>query len=300
DDESTDITPNVSRAFAETYPNVRLLSTEGIPSVLRYKKRPLDVGIRSARGEIILLTDADCHVGSTWIESMTSYFEPHVGLVVGFSETAPAKTRFEKLQALDFLLLMAAARGTTQLRLPFACTGQNLAYRKQAFEEVGGFSRFANAVGGDDTLLLQQIKTRTAWKIVFAADPACYASSPPLPTVKGYVSQRLRWASDTLRIPRTDVLLLAMIAITFLANLLSLTMVLTLLFGAGALLPLLKGLGLKFVVEGMLMLKATSLFRRTRLRPIFPAWFFLQIPYVVMVATLTLAGDRLPWGGRHR
>ncbi|MFQ6616254.1 MAG: glycosyltransferase [Fidelibacterota bacterium] len=299
DDESTDITPNIGRAFADRYDHVRLLSTEGLASRLRFKKRPLDLGIREATGEIILLTDADCHVSSTWIETMVSYFQPDVGMVIGHSETRPVHSQFERIQALDFLLLMAAARGAARWNQPFGCTGQNLAYRKEVYEDVGGFSRFARAVGGDDTLLLQQVKHRSPWRIVFATDPASVVSSPPVSSLRQYLSQRLRWASDSLWIPRWDPLLFSLLVIIFLANFLPLVIGVSLLWNPAALLPWVKGIGAKFVAEGLFVLFSTQVFRKKELRPAFPVWFITQIPYVVSVGLLLLLGNRPHWGGRQ-
>ena len=219
DDESTDSTPQICRRFAEKYVNVRLSSSEGSPRTLRAKKRPLDIGINQARGEIIVLTDADCRVPNAWVESMVSYFTPEVGMDIGFAEVKPSGNHLANFQRLDFLLLMTAARGSAQIGFPFACSGQNLAYKKSVFDAVGGFAEIADAVGGDDTLLLQQVKKNTSWKIVFADHPGSFVFSPPLPTVRGFLSQRGRWSADTLPLRRTDPFLFSIVITTYLVNL---------------------------------------------------------------------------------
>lgn len=299
DDESTDVTPNVCRAFSEKYSNVRCLSTQGVSSPLKFKKRPLDLGIRSAKGEIVLLTDADCHISSSWIEMMASYFTPRVGMVVGYSQTTGSVTTLERIQSLDFLLLMGAARGATQLGVPLACTGQNLAYRKQAFEDVGGFSGFANAVGGDDNLLLQQIRHRTDWKIAFALEKFSYVSSRPVPGMGSFLTQRMRWASDALLVPRHDPLFFSIIVAAFLANLLPLILLVASPWFPGLFIPFVKGLAAKFAAEGTLMIKTTRAFDRTDLQRTFPVWFFFQLPYVAVMGISSFLGHRLPWGGRN-
>ncbi|MEE9166634.1 MAG: glycosyltransferase [Candidatus Neomarinimicrobiota bacterium] len=300
DDQSTDITPNVCRSFAKEHPNLTLLSTKENSSPLRFKKRPLDMGIRHASGEIILLTDADCHVSSSWIEVMASYFTTQVGAVVGYAQVSPSVSSFERIQALDFLLLMAAAEGTTQMGIPLACTGQNLAYRKEAFEEVKGFSSFPHAVGGDDNLLLQRIKHQTDWKIAFASDSFSYVSSAPLPTLRDFVTQRMRWASDSSYVRQYDPFFFSIIIITFVVNLLPLTMLAASLWTPALLIPLAKGLAAKFAVEGVLMMKATRVLNRRELRKTFAGWFLLQIPYVVAMGILSFGGHRLQWGGREK
>ncbi|MAG21324.1 MAG: glycosyltransferase [Candidatus Marinimicrobia bacterium] len=300
DDESTDITPNVTHAFMEKYDNVHFLSTEGSASPLRNKKRPLDIGIRSARGEIILLTDADCHISSQWIESMVSCFTPDTGLVIGHAEIDHPETAMQQIEALDFLLLMGAARGTASLGFPFACTGQNLAYRKEVFEQAGGFSSFADAAGGDDNLLLQNIKQHKEWTITTAFDRASYVSTPPLPNLRPFISQRIRWAADSLSVRQTDMFFFFVIIVTFLANLLILLLAASLLFSLKWFFPFILALGLKFIVEGLLMLRTTSLFERFDMRRSFPIWFFSQIPYVVVMGIVTLLPIPTGWGGRQK
>lgn len=300
DDESTDRTPQICRMFAEKYVNLRLLSTKGSPRTLRAKKRPLNVGINQAGGEIIVLTDADCRVPNTWVESIVSYFAQGIGMVIGFAEVKPAESPLANFQRLDFLMLMTGARGSAQIGVPFACSGQNLAYRKSVFNAVGGFTEFADAVCGDDTLLLQQIKKDTSSKIVFADDPASFISSPPLPSVRGFLSQRGRWSADILPLRKTDPLLFSIIVATYLVNVSALVNAIYGFFSFSIFPLFLIGLLWKFLVEGSIMLKGTSFFAREELRRSFPFWFVLQIPYIVVTGLLGLAGRRLAWGWHFR
>ena len=139
-DGSSDGTVDVVKAFARERRNIRLLhAPDPMERGLSPKKNALDAGIRQATGEIILTTDADCRVLPTWIEGMIRYFEPDVGVVIGFSQIGKPDERlslFERLQALDFLALMSAAAGSANIGIPLAASGQNFAYRRKVFEEV--------------------------------------------------------------------------------------------------------------------------------------------------------------------
>ncbi len=299
DDESTDNTAEVVNDFFGHIPGLKLLTTTGIESSLRYKKRPLDLGIRQSSGEILLLTDADCRVSPNWITAMVSCFTENTGMVIGFSEASPVTTMIQKLEALDFLMLLSAARGSAALGAPYACTGQNLAYQRRAFDEVGGFSAFASQVGGDDTLLMQQIKQKTSWQIVFSSNPDSFVTTVPQETLWGFITQRIRWAADTLLVWKTDPLFFVIIVVTFCANLLSLIFPLILIKNHILLLAVGCGLSAKFTVEGILMMKGTSLFNRQNIRPYFLPWFILQIPYISVMGLLSFFGNFLPWGGRQ-
>ncbi|HIM83021.1 MAG TPA: glycosyltransferase [Candidatus Marinimicrobia bacterium] len=299
DDKSQDYTATIVNDFMGNISNLQLLSTAGVESSLRYKKHPLNLGIRKSQGEILLLTDADCTVSSNWIAAMVSSFTENVGMVIGYSEASPVRTITQKLEALDFLMLLSAARGSAALGDPYACTGQNLAYRRQAFDAVEGFSAFASQVGGDDTLLMQQIKRQTSWEIVFSPDPDSFVKSTPQETAWGFITQRIRWATDTLQVWKTDPLFFGIIVVTFLANLFSLTFPF-MLFNNPLLIPIVcYGLCAKFAVEGAVMLKGTSFFNRQELRSVYLLWFLLQIPYITFMGLLSFFGNFLPWGGKQ-
>jgi len=85
DDNSSDRTAEVVLEFASRCGNVKLISVSEGREALSPKKRAITAGIREGRGEIILITDADCSPPEGWISGMMSYFEPEVGVVAGFS-----------------------------------------------------------------------------------------------------------------------------------------------------------------------------------------------------------------------
>ncbi|HIA29315.1 MAG TPA: glycosyltransferase, partial [Candidatus Marinimicrobia bacterium] len=99
DDKSQDYTATIVNDFMGNISNLQLLSTAGVESSLRYKKHPLNLGIRKSQGEILLLTDADCTVSSNWIAAMVSSFTENVGMVIGYSEASPVRTITQKLEA---------------------------------------------------------------------------------------------------------------------------------------------------------------------------------------------------------
>jgi hypothetical protein len=43
------------------------------------------------------------------------------------------------VQAFEFLTLVTAMAGSAKLGFPLGATGHNLAYRREAFERVGGY-----------------------------------------------------------------------------------------------------------------------------------------------------------------
>jgi len=284
DDDSIDNTASIVSDFAKDHDNIRLLRSLPLNKSLTPKKRALDLGIRESRGEVILTTDADCRVKPTWIEAMVSYFADEVGMVVGFSQLGYRGEKgslLEKLQALDFLSLMAAAAGTTNLGFPLAASGQNLAYRKEVFHQVGGFTRIGHRVSGDDVLFLQLVKGQTPWRIVFASSEKAFNTSAPEKTLRDLFNQRKRWASNSSYQIYLNKFFFLILLVVFLFNLSLMVAPLYCIITGRAISSLLVALGLKMFSEFIVILKGGAFFHRLDLVKYFPLWFLLQIPYVV-------------------
>ena len=299
-DNSTDETAAIVSTYCEKYPHLKLISLTSVPERWSPKKYALTRAIEQSHGEIIFTTDADCLVGENWVRTMVSYFTAEAGMVIGFSQLGTrgnGQPAFQQLQAFDFVNLMGAAAGAANLGLPLSATGQNLAYRRAAFDAVGGFTQVAHRISGDDVLLLQLIRNHTPWKIRFANDPAAYAISEPETTFRGFFNQRLRWASNgpyqvLLNIPFFLYLLAA-----FGSNL----GLLFALFGwlAGGVSGIHFGvfLFIKCTLEFLVSFQAARRFLRMDLLGYFPLWFCLQPFYVLLMGTLSLIG-RFSWKGR--
>ncbi|HRX77219.1 MAG TPA: glycosyltransferase, partial [Candidatus Cloacimonadota bacterium] len=148
DDDSEDETQSIIAQYIEAGHNVKYIKSLGRKQVISPKKLALSKAIESTDGEIILTTDADCIVPFTWISSMVSCFADDVSMVAGYSRTLiPLWSRasiLQKYEHLDFALTYMVLGGGYTLGKSWACIGQNLAYRKSAFEDVGGFSKISH------------------------------------------------------------------------------------------------------------------------------------------------------------
>lgn len=300
-DGSEDRTDQVIDEFASRFDFIKQIQV--VPDIghrLTAKKNALNQGIQQSIGELILTTDADCRVKPTWIETMVSYFLDDVGLVVGFSQLGPCEfgySLFERLQAVDFLALMAAAQGSLNLNLPLAASGQNLAYRREAFKAVGGFEQIKHRVSGDDVLLLQLIKKNTAWKIRFAPSGGGFNWTQPEKQLRSFVNQRKRWASNGAYQIRLNKGFFLFIIITFLVNvLLFIGSPIYYIIYHSLTLPLVCFMA-KFLIEFLILLKGGLVYRRKDLVRYFPIWAVCQLPYVVFIGFLGTVG-RFIWKDR--
>lgn len=295
DDNSTDQTRSILQAQIKNIPNLKIYSVVGNSALLRYKKAALAAGIYNAGGEIIVTTDADCRMGPRWLASMVSYFQEDVGIVVGFSGIQAQQDFFTRWQALDYLLLMAAAQGATNLGMAWACSGQNWAFRKILFERVGGYQRLRERVGGDDSLFMQLIRRKTRAKAVFASEPDAWVTTQPVDRIGNFLRQRIRWAAEANYMHRLNPLFFAIILATFLVNLLPLIFCCLWLGGLNLGGWALGMILFKFGVEFVLAKAAVQIYHRPELLSNFPFWFVVQMPYVVAMGIASFWGNRIGW-----
>ena len=296
DDGSTDGTARIAREFAGGSVVVRLLQTHGPCS----KKAALSMGIAEARGDIILSTDADCKVQSGWIRTITTYFEDGVGMVIGFSQIgskADIQTWRQGYEAVDFLNLMACIWGSVGRGHPMAASGQNLAFRKEAFTEVGGYEKVMHRASGDDVLLLQMVRKMGRWNIAFATDRESFVQHPLAPSWSRLFGQRSRWASNAPTLMRLDPLFFAYMLLTFVLS--GLILVLPWLVWSGLLTPVVAALalGLKVLGEWCTFSRGIELSGRGELHRYFPFWALVQPLHVVSVGILGYLGI-FRWKGR--
>ncbi|MFB0516917.1 MAG: glycosyltransferase, partial [Candidatus Neomarinimicrobiota bacterium] len=199
-------------------------------------------------------------------------------------------------EQLDFVMLMLAARGATLMGTPWASSGQNQAYRRSVYEQVGGFRDVARRLQGDDSLFLQVARRRARARVTFATDPESRVMTDPAGSLERFIFQRIRWAGDALAMWRYNLVFLPIPIATFGANALLIVLALAAIADSAAVLPvLITGILLKALVEGtFLWIGASKVFLR-EIRRHFPLWFLLQIPYVTVVGLASFWGNRLPW-----
>lgn len=289
DDGSTDGTDHVVRNKMGTGKMLKLLSVEDAGLKAGSKKDALSLGIEGAKGEIILTTDADCRLPKTWARGIVDNFGAGVGMVVGFSHIGEFGRKINcraGWEGVDFLGLMGCMAGSAGHGHPMGASGQNLAYRREVFFEVGGFEQVRHRISGDDVLLLQLIRRLKAWKIVFSTAAETYVVHPPSSSWKSLFNQRQRWASNAPVLARLDPLFFAYMVGAFVMNLLLSLSPLLLLFGVLG--PLLAGVSwiAKITIEFILLHRVTRHFGRRNLISHFPLWTLTEPYYTVVVGIL--------------
>lgn len=197
DDFSTDNTAVLVQAYALA--NVRLIALKDYVeanSINAYKKKAIETGILYASGDLVVTTDADCIVQPTWLQTIAAFYEEKNAAFIAMPVRYYGNKNFlEIFQALDFMTLQGITGASVHKKFHSMCNGANLAYSKKIFYEVGGFNGIDNIASGDDMLLMHKIFKHSPKKVFFLKSPCIIVDTLPMPTVKQFFNQRIRWAS---------------------------------------------------------------------------------------------------------
>ena len=280
---------------------LRLLQMADVASeAAGHKKAALMHGIRQARGDLIVTTDADCTAAPGWLPAMAKAFTPGTAFVSGPVRYRPGRTLFGRLQTLEFLALVTFGAGGIGLGRPNICNSANVAYRRDVYEALTAGAE-ANGTGeglgaADDELLLQRIALETDWQERFCPDPAAVVDTDPAPTLRAFLAQRRRWASMNTRYP--DAALIAALTGLYGFHVLLLVGLFAVWFVPALWLPVLSALALKVGAEAALLVPATRYFSRPGLLRYLLPGQPLHLLYVVYIGAAGLLGD-VHWKGRR-
>lgn len=190
-DESDDRTfPLMQQVAERSGGRIRPISTVPEESGLHGKPRAIAQGIDAARGEIILLTDADCRPVPEWVEASLGYFQEGADVLGGFT-LVDGNTFFGRMQQLDWLHLQSIAAASMAFGSPVGVIGNNLGFRRRAYEEAGGYRGIPFSITEDFTLFLALV--RNGNRVAYPCDHRALVYTRPCPDLPSVLRQKHRW-----------------------------------------------------------------------------------------------------------
>jgi len=216
-DESDDDTKDLLNDFSRKYSHLTILNVQKSNNFFKGKKFPLALGIKSAKNELILLTDADCQpVDRNWISSMQQQFDnPGVKIVLGYGGYRKGKGFLNKLIQFDTLMIALQYFSFAKIGIPYMGVGRNLAYRKSFFIEKKGFVNHYHISSGDDDLFVNQNANRKNTKIEFALES--HTVSEAKADMESWIYQKRRHAKTGKYYKFYHIVLLSLFPMTTVA-----------------------------------------------------------------------------------
>lgn len=287
DDNSTDNTGKIISDFVKNKKRFKYIKTSETFGKLKGKANAISNGINISKGEIILTTDADCTVKPSWARSIASYYKKNIGIVCGYT-TQKDNTAFQGMQAADFIYLLIVAAGGMNLGKPLSAIGNNMSYRRSAYDEVGGYAGIPFSVT-EDFKLLMSIYTLKKYKLIYPMDEDTLVTSKPCEDLKSLYWQKKRWGVGGLD---SDIIGYLVMASGFIAHLF--------FFIA----PFLSSLNIVVLLIYKIALDFAFIkpaFEKLKIRLKITHFFAFQlyfIAYVLLLPVFLLFGKKVVWKGR--
>lgn len=193
-DCSTDHTEELLAALSVKHPQLRFTNIPANEKFLHGKKLALTIGLKSAKHEHIVLTDADCYPASDqWLSLMASRFSRQKKIILGYGRYEQRKgflnllIRYETVfTAMQYL--SSAIKGKAYMGV-----GRNLAYEKDLFFRNKGFASHYHISSGDDDLFVNETSTKENTSI--EVSPESHTISIPKSNLKSWIKQKKRHLS---------------------------------------------------------------------------------------------------------
>ena len=190
-DNSVDDTKYILAELQKKFRKLQIVDLTQEAKMIAGKKFPLSIGIKEAKHEIVLLTDADCVPASeNWMFKMQDAFHNGTEIALGYGayHKMPGflnkAIRFETFHtALQYFGYALAGR-------PYMGVGRNLAYKKNVFLRNKGFSAINHIPSGDDDLFINRVATQHNTAVVI--DPEAFTLSKPKRSWKEWKKQKNR------------------------------------------------------------------------------------------------------------
>ncbi len=188
---SQDETPYFLEGLKKTFKNLQIVNliqeAKGIPG----KKYPLSIGIKEAKHEILLLTDADCVPASEfWIQKMQDAFEEGIDIVLGYGAYYKKPGLLNKLIRFDTFHSALQYLSYAMAGMPYMGVGRNLSYKRALFFKHKGFSSINHVISGDDDLFISLVANKKNTAVVI--DEEAVTLSEPRRKFSGWIRQKNR------------------------------------------------------------------------------------------------------------
>lgn len=206
--QSSDDTKHILGALQKQYKHLKVIEIERNKHLKIGKKLPITLGVKGARYEHLLFTDADCKPASNqWIRNMSEQFSEKKDIVLGYGPYHKEKGLLNAFIRFDTVQIAINYFSFSINGMSYMGVGRNMAYKKSLFESVGGFKSHYGIASGDDDLFIRDAANRKNVSICIKEPSLCL--SQPKTTWTEWFKQKQRHYSTAGRYKVITKLLLS-------------------------------------------------------------------------------------------
>ncbi len=193
-DCSWDDSQKLLEYYQEVYSHLKicqLIEQEKYPTG---KKFALTMGIKAAKNNKLLFTDADCAPASNqWLRLMQEQFSAGKEIVLGFSPYKGFGSLLSMFIQYESAITAIAYFSAAIAKRPFMGVGRNLGYTKDLFFINKGFATHQHILSGDDDLFVNE--TATSNNVSIQTNPDSFVYTEAKKTYTSWSRQKTRHVS---------------------------------------------------------------------------------------------------------
>jgi len=189
-DESGEFLEQMEKEFS----HLKIVTLKEQEKYKHAKKFAVALGIKAAKHDLLLFTDADCMpAGKEWISTMQQRFNNKSEIVLGYGAYNKLPGLLNKLIRFDTFFIALQYFSSALVHHPYMGVGRNLAYRKSLFFRSKGFAKHNHLLSGDDDLFVNE--NANAGNTVIETNPAAFTYSQPKEKFSAWLNQKKRHIS---------------------------------------------------------------------------------------------------------
>jgi len=190
-DCSEDQSDDILGQYLQQYPHLKISNVNKDPKFTHNKKFAQFIGIKAAKNDILLFTDADCQPESEkWLEGMTSHFNDKITFVLGYGGYLRQEGLLNKYIRYDTMVIAMQYLGMALRGIPYMGVGRNLAYRRSVFFANKGYGMHNHLISGDDDLFVNTNANRSNTSVEFRK--STHTRSVPSYSLIEWIKQKKR------------------------------------------------------------------------------------------------------------
>lgn len=191
EDCSSDESKWVLQSFKEEYSHLRIVEIKEHVQLKHSKKFALTLGIKAAKNEHLVMTDADCQPQTTnWLKEIGGAYHSTDEIVLGYSPYFKTTGFLNKLIRFETTHTAMSYLSYALKKSPYMGVGRNLSYLKSLFFKGKGFNSHMHIKSGDDDLFINQNATKS--NVNIALHPDAHVYSVAKDSWKSYYKQKAR------------------------------------------------------------------------------------------------------------